>query len=218
MLGVPAPLTMKSLPIIAAFASIAFLLPAFAEQPLDATTFARQIVSNHGGADKLLRIVKFSETYHLGGDLTKKGTDRTSIIQPPNLWYVGKTERVSKSGKGSVCQDIWMWTLAPLTDPNTKLQIVPDIAVEGKPAHGLKVSGTIEPSITAFFDASTQDLVRIDWRGQTFTFSDPVEVDGTRVPSRCVLLGKDGKERMRTELRSIERLQNLPADLPKPEE
>jgi len=59
MLGVPASLTMKSLPIIAAFASIAFLLPAFAEQPLDATTFARQIVSNHGGADKLLRIVKF---------------------------------------------------------------------------------------------------------------------------------------------------------------
>ena len=209
---------MKTPTIIAAFAFITFLPPAFAEQPLDATAYAQQIVSNHGGADKLLRIVKFSETYYMDGNLTKKGTDRTSILQPPNLWYVGKTERVSKSGKGSVCHDIWMWTLVPLTDPKTKLEIVPDIAVEGKPAHGLKVSGTIEPSITAFFDASTQDLVRIDWRGQIFTFSNPVEVDGTRVPSKCVLLGKDGKERIRTELRSIERLQNLPADLPKPGE
>ncbi len=209
---------MKTPVILAAFAFISLLPPAFGEQPLDAKAYAHQIVSNHGGADKLLRIFKFSETYYMGGDLTKKGTDRTSMIQPPNLWYVGKTERVSNSGKGSVCQDIWMWTLAPLIDPNTKLEIVPDIDVEGKLAHGLRVSGTIEPSITAFFDANTEDLVRIDWRAQVFTFSNPVEVDGTRVPSKCVLLGKDGKERIRTELRSIERLQNLPADLPKPGE
>ena len=216
MLTITTEHSMKSPPIIAALAFIAFLLPAFAEQSLDAKAYAQQIVSSHGGAEKLLRIVKFSETYYMGGDLTKKGTDRTSIIQAPTLWYVGKTERVSKSGKGSVCQDIWMWTLVPLTDPNTKLETVPDITTEGKLAHGLKVSGTIEPSITAFFDASTQDLVRIDWRGQTFTFSNPVEVDGTRVPSKCVLEGKDGKERIRTELRSIERLHELPADLPKP--
>jgi hypothetical protein len=41
-------------------------------------------------------------------------------------------------------------------------------------------------------------------------------VDGTRVPSKCVLLGKNGKERMRTELKKIERLSTLPANLPKP--
>jgi hypothetical protein len=32
-----------------------------------------------------------------------------------------------------------------------------------------------------------------------------------------VLIGKNGKERMHTELREIERLAELPADLPKPE-
>jgi len=42
-----------------------------------------------------------------------------------------------------------------------------------------------------------------------------MEVDGTRLPSKCVLIGKTGKERMRTELRKIERLATLPADLPK---
>lgn len=64
---------MKSPPIIAALAFIAFLPPAFAEQSLDAKAYAQQIVSSHGGAEKLLRIVKFSETYYMGGDLTKKG-------------------------------------------------------------------------------------------------------------------------------------------------
>jgi hypothetical protein len=42
-----------------------------------------------------------------------------------------------------------------------------------------------------------------------------MEVDGTRVPSKCALIGKTGKERMRTELRNIERLSALPGDLPK---
>jgi len=42
-----------------------------------------------------------------------------------------------------------------------------------------------------------------------------MEVDGTREPSKCVLIGKTGKERMRTELRKIERLATLPADLHK---
>ena len=43
-----------------------------------------------------------------------------------------------------------------------------------------------------------------------------MEVDGTRVPSKCVLIGKSGKERMRSELKKIERFAVLPADLPKP--
>ena len=77
----------------------------------------------------------------------------------------------------------------------------------------MKVSGTIEPSINASFDATTHDLVRIDWKEKQFLFSHPVAVDGTRVPSRCIHLGRDGKERIRTELRDIQRLENLPAEL-----
>ena len=111
-----------------------------------------------------------------------KVTDCTSIIQPPKLWFVGKTDRVSEEDKGAVCHDVWMWALGPLTDPATKLELIPDIAIGEKPAHGLKVSGTIEPPITACFDAATHDLVRIDWKGKQFLFSHPVAVDGTRVP------------------------------------
>ena len=178
----------------------------------DAAAYAREIIASHGGAEQLLRIVKFSETYFLNGD-TAKGTGRTSILQPPRLWFVGKTERVEEENKGAVCLDVWMWTLGPLVDPAAKLEVVPDIVIADKPAHGLSVSGSIEPGIRAYFDAATHDLVRIDWKEKQFHFSQPVAVDGTRVPSRCVLTGKDGKEIIRTELRDIQRLAELPADL-----
>jgi hypothetical protein len=71
--------------------------------------------------------------------------------------------------------------------------------------------------MNASFDAATLELLKIDWKGEQFFFSAPIDVDGTRVPSKCVLIGKSGKERMRTELKNIERLSKLPANLPKPE-
>jgi hypothetical protein len=181
----------------------------------DAGTLAGKIVASHGGADKLLRTFTFTEVYLLAGK--DKGTERTSVIQPPNLWYVGKRERVSGENKGGVCHDVWMWTLAPLVDTKTKLESLPDATIEGKAAHALKVSGSIEPPMNVFFDAVTDDLVKIEWKGELFLFSTPVAVDGTRVPSKCVLIGKTGKERMRTELKKIERLSALPAELPKPQ-
>jgi squalene-hopene/tetraprenyl-beta-curcumene cyclase len=176
---------------------------------------AAKIVSSHGGADKLLRTFKFTELYLLAGK--DKGTERTSTLQPPNLWYVGKTERVSEQNKGGVCHDVWMWTLTPLVDPKTKLESLPDANIEGKAAHALKVSGSIEPPMNVFFDATTDDLLKIECKGEQFFFSAPMEVDGTRVPSKCVLIGKTGKERMRTELKKTKRLPTLPADLPKPD-
>jgi hypothetical protein len=201
---------------IVGFASliIAFGGTALADDQAPARVLADKIVASHGGADKLLRTFKFEETYLFPN--REKGTDRTSIIQPPNLWYVGKKERVSEENKGGVCHDVWMWTLAPLVDPATKLEALPDATIEGKAAHALKVSGTIEPAMSVFFDAATNDLLKIEWKGEQFFFSAPVAVDGTRLPSKAILIGKNGKERMRTELKKIERLSELPADLPKP--
>ncbi len=195
-------------------AALSALHPLSAQTPAaDAKALADKIVASHGGADKLLSTFTFTEVYLLAGK--DKGTERTSTLQPPNLWYVGKTERVSEQNKGGVCHDVWMWTLAPLLDPKTKLEPLPDVSIEGKAAHALKVSGSIEPPMNAFFDAATDDLVKIEWKGEQFFFSAPMEVDGTRVPSKCVLIGKTGKERMRTELKTIERLPALPADLPR---
>jgi len=202
----------KSLALVT---SLIALQPAFGDTPaLDAKDLAAKIVASHGGADKLLRTFTFTEVYLLAGK--DKGTERTSTVQPPNLWYVGKTERVSEQNKGGVCHDVWMWTLAPLVDPKTKLEPLPDASIDGKAAHALKVSGSIEPPMNVFFDAATDDLIKIEWKGEQFIFSSPMEVDGTRVPSKCVLIGKTGKERMRTELKKIERLAVLSADLPKP--
>jgi hypothetical protein len=183
-------------------------------QAQDAASLAQKIIASHGGEPALLRTFTFTEVFHLAGK--EKGTERTSTLQPPHLWYVGKTERVSEENKGGVCHDVWMWTLAPLVDPATKLESLPDTSIEGKLAHGLKVSGTIKPAMDVFFDAATDDLLKIEWKGEQFFFSAPMPVDGTRVPSKCVLLGKNGKERMRTELKKIERLSALPANSPKP--
>ena len=70
--------------------------------------------------------------------------------------------------------------------------------------------------MNVFFDAATDDLLKIEWKGEQLLFYAPLEVDGTRVPSKCILIGKTGKERMRTELRKIERLTALPAEFSKP--
>jgi hypothetical protein len=205
-------LPIKSIVIAAALLA---LQPLSAQTPAaDARSVADKIVASHGGADKLLRTFTFTEVYLLAGK--DKGTERTSTLQPPNVWYVGKRERVSEENKGGVCHDVWMWTLAPLVDSKTKLEALPDATIEGKAAHGLKVTSSIEPPMNVFFDAATDDLVKIEWKGEQFLFSAPMVVDGTRVPSKCVLIGKTGKERMRTELKKIERLQALPAELPQP--
>ena len=183
-------------------------------QAQDAASLAQKIIASHGGASALLRTFTFTEVFRLARK--EKGTERTSTLQPPHLWYVGKTERVSEENKSGVCHDVWMWTLAPLVDPTTTLEALPDTSIAGKPARGLKVSGSIKPAMHVFFDAVTDDLLKIEWKGEQFFFSAPMLVDGTRVPSQCVLIGKNGKERMRTELKRIERLSALPANLPKP--
>ena len=186
---------------------------AFAAGPSDdPAKYAAEIVRRHGGADRLLKTFSLAETYSTNGG--KKNSERVSKLQPPDLWYLGQTERVSESGKGSVCQDVWMWTLGPLVDPKTKLAAAPDAVVAGRNAHALKVSGTIEPAIVAYFDAETYGLVRIDWKGQQFLFSEPKVFDGATVPTHCVLYGKDGKERIRTDIRAITRLAALSPVLP----
>ena len=182
---------------------------AFAAGPSDdPVKYAAEIVRRNGGAERLLKTFSLAETYSTNGG--KKNSERVSKLQPPDLWYLGQTERVSESGKGSVCQDVWMWTLGPLVDPKTKLAAAPDAVVAGRNAHALKVSGTIEPAIVAYFDAETYGLVRIDWKGQQFLFSEPKAFDGATVPTHCVLYGKDGKERIRTDIRAITRLASLP--------
>jgi type 1 glutamine amidotransferase len=218
-LDVPADGVRTAPPDLAAFAPAAVEplppKPKPAAAADSAAELAKKIVAAHGGPDKLLRTFRFSETYQLAG--RDKAVDRTSTLQPPNLWYVGNRERVSQENKGGVCHDVWMWTLCPLVDAKTKLELLPDASVEGKAARVLRVSGSIEPAMNVLFDAATHDLLKIEWKGEQFFFSAPIEVDGTRLPSKCSLIGKTGKERMRTELKKIERLSALPANLPKPD-
>ncbi len=208
------------IPVLAALAALALApwtgrgadtpatVPA-APSPVD---YARQIVASHGGPEKLLRKVKFTEKFHLDGDLVST-SDRTSIVIPPKLWLVGYVERVPGEYNEAVATSVWMWTLVPLVHPATKLEFAPDTLVAGRKARGLKITGSIESPIEAYFDAATHDIVKMVWNSQQFFFWNPVEVSGTRVPSRTVLIRRSGKEGFRAELRDIQRLEELPPEL-----
>ena len=79
-----------------------------------------------------------------------KGVDSTSILQPPNLWYGGKRKRVSQENKGGVCHDVWMWTLGPLVDPETKLESLPDLASKARPRMASKSAAALSHRLTLF--------------------------------------------------------------------
>ena len=100
-------------------------------------------------------------------------------MQPPQLWYVGQRERVSQDNKDGVCHDVWMWTLAPLVDPQTKLELLPDTTIDGQAAHGLKVSGSIEPAMRIFFDGASDAALRFIGGGCSTPGKPPTSSDSS---------------------------------------
>ena len=174
--------------------------------------YAQDIIAAHGGVELLLHKVYFTETSLTEGQ-SGPGEQRTLILASQSLWFVGSVGQVPQFAKGEVPADRWMWTLKPLVHPATHLDFLPDLAIDGRLAHGLKVSGSIEPAMQAYFDSATKDLVRIDWKGDRILFSNPVEVSGTRVPAQSLLYRGNEKHGVRTELSEVRRLEELPPAL-----
>lgn len=188
--------------------------PVTAETDVPATV--RKVVDAAGGSDKLLKLFRIKERLNVSADPNAKGKERVSVLEPPTHWWLGTKERVSQEKEPATFL-VWAWTLGAITDPKSKVDAIPDVVENGKPAIGLRVSGTITPAMDLYFDKADHKLVRIDWRSDIHRFSDWKEVDGVKYPAKVVGYKKSsGKQWYNTEILEIERLKELPAGLKRP--
>ncbi len=173
-----------------------------------------KVVTAVGGKDKLLTLFRIKETFHFGANPTpdegKKASSRESVLDVPKYWWLGKKERADEPAK----YDVWAWTLGILVDPQSKVEIIPDLTHEGPPLFGLSVSGTVDPAMDLYFDKETHLLRRIGWRGDYYLFSDWKEHDGVKYASKTVIYKKaSGKPWFFHEVTEVQRLKELPAGL-----
>ena len=173
-----------------------------------------------GGKEKLLKIFRIQEIFHFGSTpepaAGKKRSTRESILSMPDRWWLGSKERGDEPAK----HDVRAWNLDLLVDPASKIEALPDRVDEGKNCFGLRISGSVTPEMSLYFDQETALLKRVDWRGDYYRFSDWQEHDGVRYAARTVILkAKDDKPWFFHEVTKVERLAVLPEKLqqaPKP--
>jgi hypothetical protein len=176
----------------------------------------KRVVTAVGGEDNLLRLFRTRETVNVGSDPERKVPERVSVYEPPKYWWTGKNERVKDEKKPDepAIFLVWAWSLGMLTDPASKLEVIPEIVESDTPAVGLRVSGTVSPPMDLYFDKVESHLLRIDWRSDIHRFSDWKEHDGAKYPAKCVGYKKaTGKPWYFSAIVELERLEALPEGL-----
>ena len=201
------------------FLAFALLTPSLLAQsaPASPPAVVGKALTAVGGKDKLLKIFRIGETFHFGDKPEppegKKRSSRISVIELPNLWWLGKKERGEEPAK----DDVRAWSFDLLVDPKSQFEAIPEITDEGKTCEGVQVSGSVTPAMKFYFDKETHLLHRLDWRGDLYRFSDWKEHDGLRYAAKTIIFKlKDGKPWFFHDITSIERLAKLPDGLLKP--
>jgi hypothetical protein len=182
----------------------------------DTGTIIKKVIDAVGGEGKLLRLFRTRETVNVSSDPEKKVAERVSVYEPPKYWWTGKNERVKDETKPDEPATflVWAWTLGILTDPASKLELIPDIVESNKAAIGLRVSGKVTPPMDIYFDKTENRIVRIDWRSDIHRFSDWKEVDGVKYPAKCIGYKKNTEKPWYfSEIIELERLNDLPGEL-----
>ena len=169
-----------------------------------------KVITSAGGDEKLLTLFRMEERYNSGKERVSPGTSRVSVVEPPNSWWIGTNERGQEPAKITA----WAWTLGVLQDEKSKLALIPDVTDSEKELTGIQVTGSVEPAIDMYFDKTTHELVRVDWRNDIYRFSDWKEYDGTKYPAKCAMFRRNsGEPWFFHEIISIERLKELPEGL-----
>ena len=169
-----------------------------------------KVIAAAGGKDRILKLFRFKERLNVSGDAAAKGSERTSVVEPPNFWWIGASERGGEPAKYLV----WSWTLGALADEKSKIELIPTIKEQDAAALGLRVSQSIDPPLDLYFDEAELRLVRIDWRGDIHRFSQWREQNGIKFPARCIGYKKaTGKPWYYSEILELEPLTELPAGL-----
>ena len=186
-------------------------------QTADPQPSIQKVLTAVGGKDKLLKNFRIKEIFHFGSTPEpaegKKRSTRESILSQPDKWWINKKERGAEPAK----DDVRAWSLDLLIDVKSKIEVIPDLADEGRSCFGLQVSGSVEPAMKFYFDKETNLLHRLDWRSDFYRFSDWKEHDGLKYASKTVIFKlKDNKPWFFHEVTEIERLAQLPEGLVKP--
>ena len=173
-----------------------------------------KVIQAAGGKEKLLTLFRIKEKLVIGSEFTgKTGTDRVSVLEPPQHWWLGKKDRVKEDKEPAIFL-VWIWTLAPLTDPATKVEALPDLTDDGVACTGLRISGTVTPAMDVYFNKQDHRLVRVDWRTDFHRFDDWKELDGLKYPARTTGYKKaSGKPWYQTNIVEVTRLTELPEGL-----
>ena len=151
------------------------------------------------------------ERFNSGPERKSPGKTRTSVLEPPDHWWIGKKERGEEPGKVTT----WAWTLGILTHPDSQIEIIPEVTENEVTLSGLRITGTVKPALDMYFDRDTHKLVRIDWRKDIYLFSEWTDFDGTRYPAKSVMLRRETRKPwFHHEIIELERLAEIPSDLP----
>lgn len=188
------------------------LLPAQDAATADAKPLIEKAITAIGGEEKIFRLFRIKERFNFGNVLAEvdKSSSRDSVMEPPLYWWVGGVDRTDEPAKF----DLWGWTLGALVDPESIVAVIPEVIENEKPAPGLRVSGTIDPAMDLYFDPENHRLIRIDWRGDIYRFSEWKEYDGTGYHAKTVMFKVKAKEPwLFHEILELERLTDLPAGL-----
>ncbi len=169
-----------------------------------------KVIAAAGGQDKLLKRFRMQELYNAGKERVSPGTSRVSVVEPPQSWWIGTSERGQEPAKFTT----WAWTLGILIDSKSKLELIPDVTDSEQELAGLRVTESVDPALDMYFDKTSHELVRVDWRKDIYRFSDWKEYDGTKYPSKCAMFRRDsGEPWFYHEIVTIERLTELPEGL-----
>ncbi|MFM9016824.1 MAG: hypothetical protein ACKOLZ_04850 [Verrucomicrobiota bacterium] len=183
----------------------------------DPKPLVEQALRAVGGKDKLLGQFRIRETFHFGAnpepDAGKKRSVRDSILSQPDSWWINKKER----GPDPAKDDARAWSLDLLIDEKSRFELIPDLIDEGRNCVGLRISGSVTPAMSLYFDRETMLLRRLDWRNDFYRFSEWKELDGLRYASRTVIFKvKTGKPWFFHDITELERLNALPPGLSPP--
>jgi hypothetical protein len=170
-----------------------------------------------GGKDKLLQIYRLKETFHFGETpepaAGKKRSLRDSILSQPDHWWINKKER----GPDPAKDDARAWSLDLLVDEKSRFEVIPDIVDEGRKCVGLRITGSVTPAMSLYFDSETMLLRRLDWRNDFYRFSEWKEHEGLRYASRTIIFKvKSGKPWFFHDITELQRLAKLPEGLNQP--
>ena len=181
----------------------------------EAHDLAEAAVKAAGGTSKLPKIVRWKETFS-GADPKIKGTEREAVVAFPSAWYQnGKDIAAGNADRTEKAYLVWVWTLAPLLEKDSKLKVLPAAKLGAKPIVGLRITRDKQKDIDLYFHEKTHRLARIDWRAYRIDFDDWKVVDGFSYPAKSYVRYTDGNLYLRTEFQLFEILKELPKELRK---